>query len=431
MPGATQPSTASGSVQRCGGPLVERQPAERRRSPVIGMPTPGTRQQLSDIRSAASSGSAQQPRLVGQPEGLGQVQRAPRRLQAADHREARPGGRSARPGRRCRSCSSRSARRRCAGTAAPVGASTRRYAVDVAGVERRPAPRPRPGRSRRRCRAARRSGDAVALDQLRVVEVVAGVEPDARRAARRAAPISCSASSSETFTPSTLSACVADELEERFGRRRRRRPSPSSRPAAGRTSRRASAGSPAAAPAEQLAVDRLVVLRRRARRGPAARLAIRITAAPAPRRLPAAPGSASMTRRASAVGAVRGRCPRPQAIRPPARGPPPALRRISSRGGRPVEAHAALGGVHGLGDAQAVATTVARGRRGWRPSRGGGRAGRVVGQRVGDDVGGGVGDPTAEAGAASSARHARRAGERVRRASGPSRVGQRRSRSAA
>ena len=98
------------------------------------------------------------------------------------------GGRPARPGTRCRSCSSRSAPRRCAGTAARSASRMRR---------RRPSASP----ASSACRAAAAAGAiaakmpssasrvrvAVAADQLGVVEVVAGVEPDAVGQRARAA----------------------------------------------------------------------------------------------------------------------------------------------------------------------------------------------------------------------------------------------------
>ena len=93
---------------------------------------------------------------------------------------------------------------------------------------------------------------------------------------------------------------------------------------------------------------------------------------------------AAVTSRAGWPGRrAAGRC-RPRSDdrgrRPP--GPRRPMRRISSRGGRPVQAHAALGGVHRLGDAEAVRPQVAaEGERGVPVD--GGRGARDVRPRAG------------------------------------------------
>ena len=69
-----------------------------------------------------------------------------------------------------------------------------------------------------------------------------------------------------------------------------------------------------------------------------------------------------------------------------------ALRRISSQRGRPVEPHAALRGVHRLGDAEAERPEVpAEGDRRVPVDRGV-EPGVAVGQRIGHDMRGRVGD---------------------------------------
>ena len=70
--------------------------------------------------------------------------------------------------------------------------------------------------------------------------------------------------------------------------------------------------------------------------------------------------------------------PTPQAIAAADRLASAALRRISSRRARPVQAHAALRGVHRLGDAEAVRPEVAAEGEGGVPVDGGRRVGRDV-----------------------------------------------------
>ena len=139
----------------------------------------------------------------------------------------------------------RSAPRRGGGRAATVGARISSKRVGVTGVQR--GQRGRGGRRDRVEDAEQRVAVAlaVAADQLRVVEVVAGVEPHAVGQPARAASTSRSASSSETLMPSILAACARDDRQAASRSPRPDRRSPSSRPAPGRTSARASAGSPA------------------------------------------------------------------------------------------------------------------------------------------------------------------------------------------
>ena len=202
-----------------------------------------------------------------------------------------------------------------------------------------------------------------------------------------------------------------------------RSPSPSSPPAPGRTSGPASAGSPARRPA---AADG-----RRPRgspRGPwpsaaSAREAIRI-------------GLGARLLDEGELLLVGGAAPRRgwrgpvQLVGADAAGDA-AADRLGLGGGaadqlgraRPVQAHAALGGVHRLGDAESVGPQVTAEGEGGVPVDGGGRVGRRVAQRVGDDVGGRVdrreasGAPVARA-TGSRARLVGRAGRRLRRAVG-------------
>ena len=59
---------------------------------------------------------------------------------------------------------------------------------------------------------------------------------------------------------------------------------------------------------------------------------------------------------------------------------------------RPVDAHAALGGIHGLGDAEPERPQVPAECDGALPVDGGIEPGVAIGQRIGDDMRGGVGD---------------------------------------
>ena len=136
-------------------------------------PTPcSARQRVPALGGELGVARARRPRRPADERG--QVRQAARRVQAADHRERRAGGRSARTGTRRRSCSRRSARRRRAGPAPRSGPRIRRYpsgspasrawiAAEAAGAMAANAPS-----SASECRCA------VALDQPEVVEVVAG-----------------------------------------------------------------------------------------------------------------------------------------------------------------------------------------------------------------------------------------------------------------
>ena len=145
---------------------------------------------------------------------------------------------------------------------------------------------------------------------------------------------------------------------------------PSSRPAPGRTSGRASAGSPVRRPAGAAARRPRGSRRRPARRPPDAGWPSGSARAPA----------ASTTASCSVVGApTTWSSVATSSVSwsvPDAAGDTAA--RVDRLGGappdqlgraRPVQAHAALRGVHRLGDAEAVATTGAAGSAGWRPSR--------------------------------------------------------------
>ena len=65
-------------------------------------------------------------------------------------------------------------------------------------------------------------------------------------------------------------------------------------------------------------------------------------------------------------------------------------------GGRPVQTHVALCGVHGFGDAHPVAEQMTPKRQGGLPVNGGGRAWDVLTAWVGHDVRRGEGDPALE-----------------------------------
>ena len=164
------------------------------------------------LRPGATAASGRKPGpgpeqagLVGELEDPAEVDGAAGGLQPADHREAvlvavQP-GQEGDPGLvvergRLEDVPGQRQRRRHLRV-------VRRQVVVVQGGQR--------GRRRGsdgRERSEQRVGvmGAVATDQLGVVEVVAGVEADAvRQPARR--PVSCSADSSDTLTPSTLAAC--------------------------------------------------------------------------------------------------------------------------------------------------------------------------------------------------------------------------------
>ena len=63
-------------------------------------------------------------------------------------------------------------------------------------------------------------------------------------------------------------------------------------------------------------------------------------------------------------------------------------------GGRPIQTHVSLRGVHGLGDTQPVPEQVTPEGEGGVPVNGGRRTRDIVAARVGHDMGGGERDPT-------------------------------------
>ena len=102
-------------------------------------------------------------------------------------------------------------------------------------------------------------------------------------------------------------------------------------------------------------------------------------------------GAAHVVQRARPAPA--GRCRRRRRGRRPGWCGPRRASGGSARAPRPVQAHAALRGVHGLGDLEAQRPRDGGGRPSSRPSPRPPLPGRAIGQRIGHDVGGGVGDP--------------------------------------
>ena len=192
--------------------------------------------------------------------------------------------------------------------------------------------------------------------------------------------------------PSTLSACAVDDRRRTTSRGRVEVvASPSSRPAPGRTSSPEPVQDhrPLEPAPSSVAVDRAVVVGAARRGGQRAARHQDHLRARRPRRTRLLLVGARGRRPSVAGPGAAGRCPRRRraARRPPA--PRRAERRISSLRRGPVEAHAALRGVHRLGDAAGRAPTGAGGSERRLPVQLR-RAGRVAGrQRVGDDVGGG------------------------------------------
>ena len=155
-PRARAASTASASDQLVDGHLVERLRRARAVAPVGDhVPTPATGSRLR-MRVAASSGSSQEARAVGEREQLGEVRRSERALSAPP--TIRKCGWW--PFSQARKHDARLVveRRRREDRGGPAGRSARGLLVTSSGRPRRaPAARPpRPARSRRRCRAARR-----------------------------------------------------------------------------------------------------------------------------------------------------------------------------------------------------------------------------------------------------------------------------------
>ena len=148
-----------------GGAGVQRQPVQARIADFqrIGVRHGRACQPLTGEQFAEPPhrevGVGEQAGPVGEPEGLHQVRQRAAALQSADHGEPALDARSARTGTRSRSCSTASARRRCAGRDpwwSPGSAGPGRG-------HRRPGPAARstrPGRSPRRCPAGHRNGAA-------------------------------------------------------------------------------------------------------------------------------------------------------------------------------------------------------------------------------------------------------------------------------
>ena len=214
------------------------------------------------MRAAASSGSASRPAASASRNTSARCSEAARALLPADHREVRL---VAVEPRHEHDAGLVEARRRLEDVARQRH-GRREDRVEAArgrpARARRAPPRP-PARSRRRCRAARRSVpassppiSAAKLKSSPVYMRTPGGKP-ARASRSRVA-----SSSSETLMPSTFAALRADDVEAHVGRAVEVARGPSSRRAPGRTCRRASAGSPARAPARGCG-------RRRARSRPA------------------------------------------------------------------------------------------------------------------------------------------------------------------